>query len=131
MNYRPAMLPKVRSGKIMDLPKIYRQQTGDFMPCTLRIASFVGLPCAHDETCVMAHTSGPGKGTSTKTSDLETVCGCATCHRLVDQPSRYEKDQLTHYGGAVEYRLRQAGAETRAALLEMGIIVIPDAEFTK
>lgn len=131
MNYRPHMLPKVRSQKIRDLPKIYRQHTGDPMPCTLRIASFVGLPCAHDDTCVMDHTSGPGKGTSTKTSDLEAVCGCATCHRLLDQPSPHEKAALVEYGGAVEYRLRQAGAETRAAMVELGVINIPDARFTK
>jgi len=131
MNYRPHMLPKVRSTRIRNLPKIYREQTGDFMPCTLRIASFVGLSCAPDETCCMDHTSGPDKGASTKTSDLEAVCGCATCHRLLDQPSPKERHWLLEHGGAVEFRLRQAGRETRAAMLEMGIIIIPDAEFTK
>ena len=83
--FRPHMLPKIRSKRIMAAPALIRQKTGVMMPCTLRIASFLGERCADDDTCVMAHLPAPGKGTSTKVTDLAAVCACLRCHQLLDQ----------------------------------------------
>ncbi|MBT9385511.1 DUF1364 domain-containing protein [Pseudooceanicola sp. CBS1P-1] len=126
--FRPHMLPKVRSKRIMAAPNLILQRTGIMMPCTLRIASFLGERCSDPDTNVMAHLRGPGKGVSTKVSDLSAVCACHRCHQLLDQPSPRERKALELYPAAVSDRMLQAIFETQAILAAHEIITIPDAE---
>lgn len=86
-DYRPHMLPKVRSRVLMDAVggKIAGQPQDLPMPCTLRISGLVpGHKCASRETSVFCHLGNLGKGTSTKVSDLNGAAGCDHCHALVD-----------------------------------------------
>ncbi|MGC0225181.1 hypothetical protein [Pseudooceanicola nitratireducens] len=126
--YKPHMATKVRSNRIMQAPAIYRQFHGVYMPCTPRIASFLGLTCADHSTVVMAHGDGPTKGMSTKTSDIDCMAACSVCHRLIDEPSPQEAAQIHRIRAAYSERLRQAGNETRAILIDLEIIIVPDAE---
>ena len=127
-DFRPHLLPKIRSTRIMAAPSIIRQKTGVMMPCTLRIASFIGMSCDNDDTNVMAHLPGPGKGTSTKVTDMAAVCACHLCHRLLDQPSPSERAALNRYPSAVSERFFKAMIETQAMLVAHGIIEVPDGE---
>ena len=114
----PHMLPKVRSKKLMaDIQG---------MPCTLRIASFIGLPCAPDATCVGCHLPVFGKGVNTKTSDLYVVSGCATCHDLIDGRDRRIDFIQQKYPAALVERMLMAMCETQARHLMLGNIIVPD-----
>ena len=114
----PHMLEKVRS------PALMSGVQG--MPCTLRIASFLGLPCAPMDTVVACHLPVFGKGTATKVSDLFTVAGCATCHRILDGKEGVE---LRHrYPHAYTERLLLALCETQARHVMAGRLVVPDGE---
>lgn len=120
--YRPHLLPKVRSSKIME--------SAEGMPCTLRIASFYpGLKCDGPETTVCAHLPIWGKGMSTKVSDMGAAYGCLTCHNILDQPNSKVACYLEqNYAAAVMQRLLHALTETHAIMIARGIIVIPGAE---
>lgn len=123
-DYRPHLLPKVRSAEIM------RSARG--MPCTLRIASYVpGLKCSGPETTVVAHMPcGWGKGMSTKVTDMAGAYGCQTCHDIVDGRMSEALDYLfINHGSMVLQRYLSALTETHALMIQQGIIVIPDAEF--
>ncbi|MBR9823065.1 MAG: DUF1364 family protein [Rhodobacteraceae bacterium] len=126
--FRPSLLPKVRSRRIMAAPSIIQQKTGVMMPCTLRICSILGERCSDPDTNVMAHLPGPGKGTATKVTDLATVCACHRCHQLLDQPSPREQAQLELYPHAVADRFFKSLIETQAMLFAHGIIEVPDGE---
>ncbi len=128
MSYRPHMRTKVRSKRIMNAPKTYREEKGECMPCTLRVAGFLGQPCADYLTCVMNHVDDKTKGMSTKTSDVEAVCGCQRCHDLLDRRGNDGIALREQYAAAVEHRIREAGAETRAMLIDLGILTITDGE---
>jgi hypothetical protein len=118
MIHNPGMLPKVRSEKIMDYAK--------GQPCSLRLASFLGLRCADDDTCVHCHLPVFGKGMSTKVSDLFGAIGCRVCHEILDGKLGVELSQ--RYPAAYMQRLWLAMAETQARLAMDGIINIPDGE---
>jgi hypothetical protein len=111
----PHLLPKIRSEAL-------RQSAID-MPCTLRIAGFIGLPCSSRMTNVMAHLPVHGKGVATKVSDLHMVCGCRVCHDLLD----YERDPRgaairEKYPHAFWERLFKAHAETLSRWVALGLI---------
>lgn len=119
MRYNPHLLPKIRSKKIM-------AEFGT-MPCTLRIASFIpGHRCAGQNTVVGCHTGSLGKGMSTKTSDAECVAGCMHCHALLDGADPRFFDLLETNPLPLMKRIIDAGHETRALLIQRGLIVIPD-----
>lgn len=120
-NYRPHMLPKVRSDKLM--------ASAAGMPCTLRIASFIpGLRCSGPETTVMAHLPIWGKGIGTKVTDIGAAFGCDVCHRILDQPGSEEARYIEqHYRAAMMHRLLCGLTETLTILMDEGIIEIPGA----
>ena|GEM_PF-5913553 len=122
--FTPHMAPKVRSERIMRAPKLIPQ-----MPCTARLSGFIMQRCSPMDTRVMAHLPGvPGKGTSTKVTDLATICACHNCHRLLDQPSPSEREALHKFDAAVQNQLLRALVETHAYLLAAEIIVVPGGE---
>ena len=119
--HNPALLPKVRSKSLRD--------SAVDMPCTLRIASFIGMSCAHQSTNVMCHMPVHGKGVSTKVSDLHMAVGCRTCHDLLDA----ERDNRglvirEKYPHAFWERLFLAHAETLSRWVAMGLIQGTDWE---
>lgn len=116
----PHLLPKVRSEALM--------QAIEGMPCTLRIASFLHLPCSGRTTVVGCHLGKvPGKGTATKVTDLAAVAGCHTCHRLLDRVdpriAQIERDYPLELGR----RITAALVETHAMLVGAGIITVKNA----
>lgn len=118
----PHMLPKVRSKALTTACA--------HMPCTLRIASFIGLSCAAQDTVVGAHLPVFGKGMSTKVSDIHIAAGCFTCHNLLD----FERDprglkMMKLYPNAFFDRLFQAQCETLSRWIQSGAVIVPDAEF--
>lgn len=119
MIQNPHLLPKIRSESL-------RRAAID-MPCTLRIAGFIGLRCAAQATNVMAHLPVHGKGVATKVSDLHMACACETCHRLLDQdPRGFEiREKYPH---AFWEQLFKAHAETLSRWLAMDLIYGDDWE---
>lgn len=118
-----SLLPKVRSTKIM--------QSANGKPCALRISSlFPGHKCSPgDCTTVLAHIAVGGKGIGTKTSDIEGAYACFNCHSIIDGVDRKRRDYIEDaYPSALAWRIIQGAAETRARLVEAGIIVVPDAK---
>lgn len=127
MSYRPAMLPKVRSKKLMAAHANY--------PCTLRISGIVpGHRCSSDDTVVGVHperlgTGGViGKGTSTKASDLYAMAGCFNCHNLISGVDPRIEWLMKHHAILVLQRMNSALHETLALHVEAGVIVIPDGK---
>jgi hypothetical protein len=118
-DYRPHLLTKVRSKKLMRAMKHY--------PCTLRIASFVpGESCAPRATNVGVHLPVIGKGTSTKVTDLAVACGCHLCHALQEGVDPRGAQIAALYPAAYHMRLLNGLVETHALLVQDGIIVVPD-----
>lgn len=129
MTYRPTMLLKVRSEAIMAAPKIIRAESGQPAPCCARIASFIpGMTCAGDDTTVMCHLWGHGKGTSTKTSDLGAIIACQTCHDLMDMRDPRMIEAIARNPMLFLKRLTAAQIETLSHLVQHEIIFVPDAE---
>lgn len=116
-HYRPHMIPKLRSEE-------YLRAVAGLGVCTLRVASYIGEPCAPASTCVACHLSGLGKGMSTKVTDFAVACGCHTCHDLIDQRDSRWKILADEYAAAVEYRMRLAMQETQGLLLDRGVIAL-------
>lgn len=110
----PHMLPKVRSEKLRDA-------CAD-MPCTLRIGTFIGLPCWAQDTVCGDHLPIFGKGTSTKVTDLAIAAGCFLCHDLLDD--RNEKGRIIRekYPLAYGMQLLKACLETQSRWVEMGLL---------
>lgn len=117
IDHRPHLLPKLRSELLMSSMRHY--------PCTLRIASFLGEPCAHQSTVVGCHLPVIGKGIGTKVTDLAVVAGCAHCHDILDDRNGKLR-QVERYGSAYHMRLLNALVETQALLLRDGVIEVPD-----
>lgn len=122
-NFKPHMLPKVRSNKIMTAP-------AKGMPCTLRLCSlFPGYSCASPDTVVGCHLPVWGKGASTKVTDMAVAFGCSRCHDILDFRDRKRADYLTtKYPVLLAERMLHGLTESHALLIERGIIQIPDAE---
>lgn len=120
MIHNPHMLPKVRS------PALLSAIAG--MPCSLRLAGFAGRPCAPVDTVVGCHLPVFGKGVGTKVSDLFVVAGCSTCHDLLDARNVEGLKLRELYPCAWTDRLLKALAETQARWVQMGVLVIPEAE---
>lgn len=120
MILNPHSLPKARSGAIM-------RAMAD-MPCTLRLAGFLGRPCAPQETVVGCHLPLFGKGMGTKVSDLYVAAGCHACHDLVDRRVGDAQDVRMLYPTAFWEQIARAHAETLTRLWMAGVIVIPDAD---
>lgn len=118
MIHNPIMLPKVRSEALM-------KAMAD-MPCTLRIASFAGVPCAAQETVIGAHLPVFGKGTSTKVTDLAVVACCASCHAILD--GKLGVDLRDRYPHAYMERLLFALVETQSRLVMAGVLFTSDME---
>lgn len=118
-----AFLPKIRSETL-------RRACGD-MPCTMRIASFVGLQCSGD--VVGVHLDGIvtpfGKGMGSKSCDLGSmVAGCAQCHALLDRTDHRYKVLEAKYPVAVLDRLHGARSETMARWIEAGLVEVRNME---
>ena len=121
LDYRPHMMPKVRSQAIM--------AAAHGSPCTLRICSFIpGHSCAPSSTVVGCHLAGPGKGVSTKVTDLGVAFGCANCHDLIDGRDARLQFLLEKYPAAFHERLRNGLIETLTILVDRGVLIVPDAE---
>jgi len=118
--YRPHLLPKIRSKAIM--------QAASGSPCTLRIASFYpGGKCSGRTNVVGCHLPVWGKGQSTKVTDLAVAFGCDVCHAILDGVDMKKHNYLmAHYEAAVMQRLLFGLTETHAILAIKGIIEIPD-----
>lgn len=115
----PHMLPKVRSEKL--------RESCACMPCTLRIASFAGLPCSSQDTVVGCHLPVFGKGTSTKVSDLFIAAGCFQCHDLLDfERNKVGLEIAQRYPRAFYERLMLGHAETLARWIAAGHLIVPD-----
>lgn len=117
---RLAFLPKVES-------KVLRDECRH-MPCTLRIASFLGIPCAPQETVVGAHVTSFGKGMGTKETDLALAAACVTCHDLADMRDDRWHILADRYGAAVEARIRGGILETLSMQLFAGNITVKGAK---
>lgn len=126
----PDLLPKVRSEVLLrsisgELPG---GETCQPFPCSLRIASFLGLPCSPIETVVGAHQPTIGKGAATKVSDIFAAAGCRLCHDLLDG-----RDPRIHliaekYPYALAERIMKAGHETQARWVGLGLIQVVGGE---
>lgn len=117
----PHMLPKVRSDKIREACKD--------MTCDLRIGTFIGIPCASDDTVVGAHPPIWGKGMSSKVTDLSIIAGCSVCHDLLDWERNPQGLYIREtYPFAFWEQLFKAQNATQARLVGMGLIVVPGAE---
>lgn len=115
----PDLLPKVRSESLMSACR--------HMPCTLRVASFVGQRCAPQDTVVGCHLPTIGKGVSTKVSDLYVAAGCFHCHNIVDgRDKRILESIVANYPAAYADRLMRANHETLARWVGMGLITGED-----
>lgn len=124
VHYAPHMLPKVRSDEIRGAVRGW--------PCTLRIASFIpGHQCAGDDTTVLCHLTGLGKGMSTKVTDIAAAAGCAHCHALVDRVDSRVRYIEERYPAALADRYMQGMIETLTLLVTEGVIVIPRATILK
>lgn len=115
----PHMLPKIRSKALMSGAK--------GQPCSFRIASYLGIPCASVETTVAHHLPVFGKGVGTKTSDMFTGFICQTCHDILHSRTGTELHQ--RYPSSFMERHLLALCETQARHLMEGRIVVPDAEW--
>lgn len=116
----PDLLPKVRSEAL-------RQACRD-MPCTLRIASFAGIPCAPQNTVVPCHLPTIGKGVGTKVSDLYIAAGCHTCHSLLDGRDKRAFVIADTYPAAFAERLMRGNHETIGHWVAMGLIHVEGGE---
>ncbi|MAI35048.1 MAG: hypothetical protein CMM07_25700 [Rhodopirellula sp.] len=122
--YRPDLLPKVRSPKIM--------ATMDEMPCTTRVSSlYPGHRCSLTlRTEVGAHERGYGAGMATKTTDMGVAASCDNCHAIIDGVDQKRRTYIEEKcPTAFEVRLRKGLMETHAMLLIAGVIIIKDAKF--
>ena len=120
--YRPHMLPKCRSDLIM---------SGAMgMPCTARVASFLGMKCDGRDTGIGAHLTRQGKGMSTKVTDLGVAYTCFTCHMIIDGVDPQWRDGIVKlYPVAYYQRLLEAVVETHTLQAAQGILIVPDAEW--
>jgi hypothetical protein len=98
------------------------------MPCSLRIAGFIGLPCAPQSTVVGCHVGSLGKGTATKVSDLSIAAGCSTCHDLIDGRDNRIDYIRKHYPLALGEQVLRAVNETQARWVEMGLLTAQGQE---
>ena len=113
------LLPKVRSPLIM--------ATCHQCPCSMRIGTFIGIPCSGDVMGV--HLDGTvGKGMGTKVSELAAVAGCDTCHKLWDGRDNRREILMKNYAAAVMQQMLRAVVETHSRLLGAGIISVKDGE---
>lgn len=110
----PHLLPKIRSEAL--------RRSAVLMPCTLRIAGFIGLSCSGMETNVMAHLPVHGKGVGTKVSDLSMACGCGTCHDILDGRDPRGLVIREKYPAAFWERIVKAHFETRDRWLALGLV---------
>lgn len=120
MIYNPAMLPKVRSRKLLDAVAV--------MPCALRVSSFYpGHRCSGQDTVVPCHIPTIGKGMSTKVSDLFVAAGCMHCHDIIDGRDRKRRDFINdRYPTAFAFRLLDGMAETQSRWVQMGLLLVPE-----
>ncbi|WP_220747288.1 nuclease domain-containing protein [Jannaschia pagri] len=98
------------------------------MPCSLRIASFAGLPCAPQSTVVGAHLPVFGRGIGTKVSDLFVVAACQRCHDMLDERDLIGAEIRKSYPGAYADRLLKALCETQSRWIADGLVVVPKAK---
>ena len=127
-HHSPEQLVKIRSKKLMRAMKGY--------PCTLRISGFLpGFSCDHGSTVVGAHLEAPvrglrmpGKGTSTKITDLAVAASCKHCHDLISGVDPRFTYLVERYPAAVMFRLLAGLVETHAMLAADGIITVDGGE---
>jgi hypothetical protein len=113
--YNPHMLPKVQSEQLCNSIRSLE------MPCTLRIANFVGLVC--DGHAVEGHHLPVfGKGMGTKVSDIYQGAACRVCHDVAH--SKTGAELRVKYPNAYTERLWFAMAETQGLWLQGGLIGI-------
>jgi len=111
----PDLLPKIRSDELMEA-------CNDIPVCTLRIASFLGMPCAPYSTVVGCHLPTIGKGVSTKVSDLYVAAGCRLCHDLLDLRDKRGVSLMEMPDFWV--RVMRAHHETQGYWVGMGLIEV-------
>lgn len=111
-----SLLPKLRSKDLI--------MATHEMPCSLRIASFLGRSCSGDVMAVHLDMAG-GKGIGTKVSDIMIVAGCDACHRLLDgRDGAGWAILMERHRAAVLDRCIRALNETLSRLIGMGIIEV-------
>ena len=117
----PALLPKVRSKALM--------AAANGQPCSLRIASFVGLSCSGIETVVGCHLPVIGRGVATTATYLAVAFGCQTCHEILDGRNQNALAVIRDkYPAAFGFRLLDALVETQARLVGMGLLTVDGME---
>lgn len=115
----PNLLPKVRSDALTRSANFAEHG----IPCTARVASFIpGHRCSDPSTNVFAHYGKLGKGMSTKASDLNGFIACGACHDLIDARDARVWEILDAYPRAFFERIIEAGNETRAHWVGLGIV---------
>jgi hypothetical protein len=114
----PHLLPKIRSEAL-------RRAAID-MPCTLRIGTFICVPCSGRQTNVMAHLPAHGKGVATKVSDLHMACACSSCHDLIDMRDPRGGVIREKYPHAFWEQVFRASCETRDRWLALGLLPMGD-----
>jgi hypothetical protein len=116
----PHMLPKLRSEALLDAVR-------HMEVCTLRIGSFLGIPCSgRIDPC---HLPVHGKGMSTKVTDMAVVAGCRTCHDLLDWKNKNGERIRERYPLAYGQQLACALVETHQRLLLAEVINVKGSHF--
>lgn len=123
MTANPHMLKKVRSMAIMESARDE--------PCAARVSSlYPGHACSHRSTTVGAHLPVFGKGVNTKVTDTAVCFACFNCHDIIDGRDRMRSEFIADRAPtAYMERLLNGLVETHLRMIDMGIIVVPDAEF--
>lgn len=114
----PHLLPKIRSESL--------RRSAMLMPCTVRLAGFVGIRCGARGTNVMAHLPTHGKGVATKVSDLHMACACGVCHDLVDMRDPRGAMIREKYPHAFWEQMFRAATETQSRWVALGLIPMGD-----
>ena len=120
MNLNPHLLPKVRSEALL--------QAVRFMPCELRLSTFLNIPCAPQNTVVPCHIPTIGKGAGTKVSDLFVAAGCRVCHDLLDRRDPRIRDIEALYPAAELDQIMRAMCATQSRWIGMGLIKVEGNE---
>lgn len=120
MNLNPHMMTKVRSKKIM--------ASANGEPCSIGLTSMIpGRRCGGANTTVSAHLPVPGKGMSSKVTDIATAHGCHDCHAIIDGVDRAGlKYLMDNYPSAAFQQMLNGLAWTQSKWIDQGLLVVPD-----
>lgn len=118
----PHHMTKIRSAKIMASAK--------GSPCTTMLVSMIpGRRCGLADTTVCSHAPVPGKGKSTKVTDLATTYSCDQCHAIIEGVDKVGRDYLMErYPAAVLQQILNGLAWTQSMWIDSGLLIVPDGK---